>query len=34
MGMVESYIARSGEFDLDNPALAKRLADFFIKGAR
>jgi AcrR family transcriptional regulator len=34
MGLVESYIARAGEYGLDNQTLAKRLVAFFLKGAR
>jgi AcrR family transcriptional regulator len=34
MGIIESYIARAGEYGLDNQVLAKKLVDFFLKGAR
>jgi hypothetical protein len=34
MGIVESNIARAGEYGLDNAALAKKLAVFFLQGAR
>jgi TetR/AcrR family transcriptional regulator len=34
MGIVQSYIARTDEYDLDPDRLAKKLAAFFLKGAR
>jgi hypothetical protein len=34
MGIIESYIARAGEYGLDNQVLAKKLVAFFLKGAR
>jgi TetR/AcrR family transcriptional regulator len=34
MGVIESYIARAGEYGLDNQILAKKLVAFFLKGAR
>ena len=34
MGIVESYIARANEYNLDNASLAKKLVSFFLKGAK
>jgi hypothetical protein len=33
MGIVESFITRAGEYEMDNLVLAEKLVGFFLKGA-
>jgi len=34
MGSVNNFIGRAADFKLDNPALARRLVEIFLNGAK